>query len=166
MAAGASRRTRAAASSIASGRPSSRAQISSIACTSSPSGSNPGLAARARSTKSSAAADGSSGGTGCSRSARTRSGARLVTSTFTARRGGDELGELRSRRQHVLEVVEHEQGALVAELASEALRVGVGRAELLGERGEHEAGVGERLELDEHRSAREVAGRGGRGGQR
>ena len=66
----------------------------------------------------------------------------------------------------MLEVVEHEQGALVAELAGEALRVGVGRAELLGKRGEHEGGIGERLQLDEHGSAREVAGSRGGGGER
>ena len=82
------------------------------------------------------------------------------------RRGRDELGDLRRRRQHVLEVVEHEQGALVAELAGEALRVGVGRAELLGKRSEHETGIGERLQLDEHGSAREVACRRGGSSER
>ena len=83
--------TRAAASSIASGMPSSRRQISATAEAFWLFSSNDGLASRARSTNICTAADAASaseptgkpsGGTAYSRSSRTWSGARLVAISF------------------------------------------------------------------------------------
>ena len=74
--------------------------------------------------------------------------------------------DLRRGRQHLLEVVEHEQRPLLGELAREALGIGIARAEPLGDRGQDETGVRDRLQLDEERAAREVLGCGGGGRQR
>ena len=70
---------RAAASSTARGRPSSRAQISSRAARFSSFRANRGSAPRARSTKSATASSRRSGSTGYSCSPEMRSAARLVT---------------------------------------------------------------------------------------
>jgi hypothetical protein len=97
IACGGSSRTRAAASSMASGSPSSRQQISATAGAFALSTAKSGLTARARSMKSRTASywiscsgvGGGSrrgrvrGGTGYSRSARKRRGTRLVASTVT-----------------------------------------------------------------------------------
>ncbi len=72
---------RAAASSIASGSPSSRVQTPATASSSASSGSKPCTAARARSTKSCTADEPSSGGTGYTCSPETLTGVRLVTTT-------------------------------------------------------------------------------------
>ena len=126
---------RAAASSIASGRPSRRTQISATAGRVRVVTAKSALTARARSTKSATASycdsdvnsgrrAGSgrpSGGTGNSCSPERWSGMRLVTSSFSLRRGGEQLGDVGRRLDDVLEVVEHEQEALLGEEALEAL---------------------------------------------
>ena len=75
--------TRAAASSSASGSPSSRSQIRPIAVRSSASTSRSGRTDLARARNSSAASCGSKGGTSIRCSPRIRSGSRLVDSTPT-----------------------------------------------------------------------------------
>ena len=76
-------RIRAAASSIASGRPSSRRQISATAPTGSRSRSKSGRPALARSANNVVASSTASGGTGKIRSPSTPSASRLVASTDT-----------------------------------------------------------------------------------
>ena len=102
--------TRAAASSIASGMPSSRRQISATAV------EVPVVELEARlrvlraldeelhrrRVRAPAPAPGTpSGGTGYSRSPRTRSGARLVARTLSARRAREQLPDQRRRGQHL-----------------------------------------------------------------
>jgi hypothetical protein len=70
--------TRAAASSIASGRWSSRRQSSAASARARPTASKPGRRARARCTNSRRASSGSRGGTGYTASPETASGSRLV----------------------------------------------------------------------------------------
>ena len=93
---------RAAASSIASGRPSSRVQISTIA-------SSAASSARARRTNSSTAASTASGASGTSCSPDKRSAAWLVTSTVTPGARREQVRHHRRGVQELLEVVQDEQ---------------------------------------------------------
>ena len=142
IASGVSSFTRAAASSIASGMPSSRRQISATASAFSSVSSKLGLAACARSTKS---CDGgasrpspsprrrarASGGTGVLALAAHAQRRPARHEHLQPRRGREQLGDERRRRQHLLEVVEHEQRRLVAEALarspSTSGRLGVSR---------------------------------------
>ena len=117
---------RAAASSIASGRPSSRRQISTTAAALLSVRAKPGRAARARSTNSATAGDAASsaigtpalslalsagsdsGGTGYSRSARSPSTVRLVARITTPRTAGQQRVDVAGRVDHLLEVVQDE----------------------------------------------------------
>src|SRR5437763_6376740 len=147
-------RVRAAASSSASGSPSSRRQISTTVRALSSLNWNCGLTACARCTNSateatcaSASCGGkcslsgsASGGTANSYSPSTRSTARLVTSSLSC----GQAGELGRRREHLLEVVQQQHELLIVQEGFEALarqplptlvqaqRVGNGQYDLLG----------------------------------
>ena len=168
--------TRAAASSIASGSPSSRRQIAATAGAFSGVRAKSGRTACARSTNSRTAADAAtsstavarpssasaSGGTACSRSPETRSRTRLVTSTFSPGQAAEQVGHERRRLDHLLEVVQHQQGALVAQERRqppvERLVAGLAHAEGLGDGGGDQVGVGDRGEGDEPDAVRERVG--------
>ena len=140
---------RAAASSIASGRLSSLAQIASTVA----SGSVSRPTARARSTKSATASVGSSGSSGYSTSPEIRSGARLVASTRRPGGRGQEVGNRRCRGQEVLEVVEEQHELAVAEKAAEV----VGGADRLRDLARDEIRVDERAEGDPEDTVRDRA---------
>ena len=145
---------RAAASSIASGSPSRRAQICSIRCVVAGLERRRGLSARARRRNSSAEGFGGQ-----------RRDGELVLGA-DPQRGAARDHELRARRdreqpgqvgrgvEQLLEVVEHEQQLAAAEDGGQALALG--RAELLGDLRRHARGVVERGELDEVRAVGEV----------
>ena len=118
--------TRAAASSIASGRQSRRRQISAT----SPFAAKSELTARARCTKSSTASRSRNGSTATSHSPSTCSGSRLVTSTVRCGQEPIVSATAGGRVEQMLEVVEHEQQALVADRC----RQRVLRPERLGSR--------------------------------
>ena len=84
MSAGLSNRTRAAASSMASGSPESRSQICRMTARASSSSTRSGRNAVARAVNSSTPASASSGGTAWPRSPEMRRSSRLVTSSRTA----------------------------------------------------------------------------------
>ncbi len=160
---------RAVASSIASGRPSSRRQISATAAALSSVSANSGRTARARSTKSwiasnrlidlrglawpAAAAGSDSGGTGNSCSPRMWSASRLVTSTLQVRTGLEQLRDRAGGRRHLLEVVEDQQDELVAqpalELVEQRLLAGLGQSDRAGDGRQGGLGVGDGGEVDE-----------------
>ena len=103
-------RIRAAASSIASGSPSSRRQISATAPTGSWSRSKSGLPALARSANNVVASSTGSGATGAIRSPSTPSASLLVASTDDVRAMPNDLvDQPRGRGQDVLAVVHHQQ---------------------------------------------------------
>ena len=110
-------RTRAAASSIASGMPSRRSTICSIAFDASASGVNPGRACCARSTNSATDVERSSDGTRHATSPATPSGSRLVAST--RKRGHarkQRLDHLGRRVEHLLAVVDDQQRVEIVQL--------------------------------------------------
>ena len=128
-AAGLSIRTRAAASSIARGRPPRRSQIARTAARASSVRTRSGRCERARSTKSATPASISRGGTGYPRSPAIRSSSRLVTSDPELRGGPDDASDrLGTVRQELLEVVQEEQRDAVAQVCPERVAHGqVGR---------------------------------------
>ena len=116
--------TRAAASSMASGSPSTRRDTSAASARSSASGSKPGRAARARSRKSSTAAEraapvpssaNASGAMGTRASLATRSASRLVARIRTAGHCATSAdGDPRCLVENVLTRVEDDERAGVA----------------------------------------------------
>ena len=116
---------RAAASSIASGRPSSRRQISATSRPRSSVSSKAGSTARARAAKSRTASFAASSSNADARVRRSRaaapdtrarrdsrSGARLVARTSRRGSRGEQLGDEGRAAEELLEVVEHEQHAV------------------------------------------------------
>ena len=80
------------------------------------------------------------------------------------RRAAEQLGEQRRRREHLLEVVEHEQRPPVAQVRDERLRARLrpgrlAQAERVGDRRRHELGVADRRELDQHDAVRDSSPR-------
>ena len=125
-------RTRAAASSIASGIPSRRSAIWPIAAHASASGTKPGRACCARSTNSATAVDDSSDGTRHATSPATPIGSRLVAST--RRRGhacsSDSIISA-AGVEYLLAVVDDEQRVEIAQLLGQ--RVDERTTELLAQ---------------------------------
>ena len=145
---------RAAASSIASGRPSRRAQICSIRC------SSPGCSCSRGFERAGAAQEQLRRGLG-----RQRRDGELVLGAdpqrgaardheLRARRDGQQPGQVGRGVEQLLEVVEHEQQLAAAEHGGQAFALG--RAELLRDLRGHARGVVERGELDEVRAVGEV----------
>jgi hypothetical protein len=146
--------------------PASRRQSSPTASALSAVTSKPEDTARARSTKTATAGQAASsagpasarsgtasGCTGYSVSPRTRSGARLVTSTTSRGTGRHERRHLLGGAEQVLEVVQHQQEAQRREvLGEQALGVGTldrPGAHRAGHRGQHGARVGQGGERDD-----------------
>ena len=139
----------------------------------------------ARSTKSRTASEG--GGRGSNVGLATATGCRLQTErrhrafalageaqphpagdqNLQVRAGGEEGGDERSRLDHLLEVVEHQQqppfpqGRLESGL--NGFPAGLAHAEHVGDRLRHQARVADRVKRDVADPAGEVAGHGGRG---
>ena len=174
MAAGGSTAMRAAASSIASGRPSRRRQISATATVTSGVSSNCGSRARARAANSATAAlraaragspsPGSGSASGASgnmcSAARPRTW-RLVTSAVTPGHALQQRGHVVGGRPEMLEVVEHQQRSLLAQgvgrgaqrrAAARPMR----RTDSDGDRVGHQGRVRQRRELDAHHPHRGV----------
>ena len=166
-ASGSSSRVRAAASSIASGRPSSRRQISATAAALPSVRAKPGRTARARSTNSATAGDAASsasgtpagsagsgsGGTGYSRSARSPSTVRLVARITTPRTAGQQRVDVAGRVDHLLQVVEDQQPPVVAEVLDQGLQRRARPGQLdphrPGDARQHQLGLGDRGQRDE-----------------
>ena len=129
---------RAAASSRASGSPSRRAQIAAIAAALSVVGSKAGLTARALDTNSSTAGEriervdvrrsiGRRKGQGVHRHDAFGDQAEWLAARDEQRHPGrvaEQVGQIACRVEHLLEVVEHEQDALLAEIAEQRLASG------------------------------------------
>ena len=165
---------RAAASSIASGRPSRRTQISATAGAFAFVTAKSALTARARSMKSATASYCESDAiVGQVRRvgqverrhrvlvlAREVDGDPARDEQLQLRRGREQVGRRGRRLDEVLEVVEDEQEPLLGEEALEALGDGSGAGlaepERLRDRGQDERGVGDRRERDEEDALREV----------
>ena len=163
---------RAAASSIASGSPSSRAQICRDAAALPSSSSKPGRRRAARAANSrtasfaasasklgAASPGGASGGTGYSCSPRGASGARLVASTSSRGAAASSSADELDVRHELLEVVEHEQQRRLAELLGERLadrRPAFGDPERLRDRGAEQRRIPYRGEVDEDRAVAQL----------
>ena len=124
---GSSSPTRPAASSIASGSPSSRRHSSATAGALLSVSPKSGRRSRARSTNSAMASDTASGATGRHCSPRSRSGSRLVASTWS--RGHAATSSPSSGRgvEDVLDVVDDQQGLRAAEAAHERVLIALAR---------------------------------------
>ena len=152
--AGGSSRSRAAASSSASGMPSSRRPSSPRAAAPAGSGSKPGRTSRARLDQQvDRARPAGSGASGSSCSARSRSAVRLVTRIRDGRAGGQQRGHVGRGRQHLLEVVQHQQHRPAPQPVDEqvehrpaALRPDAERGR---DRARHLSRVGDRGQVDE-----------------
>ena len=109
----------------------------------------------ARSTKKVTASSGTSGGRSNRVSAATFSASRLVTSEPERRRGSRDEGRERRRhgREELLDVVEEQVGAPLADPCGDPLRRSVVGAEGLRDRRQHERRIAERRERDEDRAA-------------
>ena len=153
--------TRAAASSIASGSPSSRRQIARDRAR------GPRRRPERRIARAGALVeqlDGRVGGERRHRATRARrrgaATARLVTRSVIAGRGREQAADVGRRVEHLLEVVEHEQQRAVRERAGQPVEhaaVGaVGEPERAGERREDVPGVADRGERDEPRAVGEL----------
>ena len=114
---------RAAASSIASGRPSSRCTISATAASFSSLSAKPGLTAWARSTKSATACASSSGSSGYWCSPRRCSGAWLVTSSRTLGIASRMLATNGAASAKLLEVVQDEKQLIVPDPGDDAFQL-------------------------------------------
>ena len=124
ISAGQSNPQRAAASSIASGSPSTRRQISATAAALPSSRPNPGSCARARSQNNATASAASAPGASRLRqrerryrmrcSACTASGSRLVASTVTPGHAATSTADERRGTRQVLAVIDHQQQCLTA----------------------------------------------------
>ena len=157
---GVNARTRDAASSIASGRQSSRRHSSLIAADCSASITRSGASVWARSRKRRSASASASDVTGTSRSPLTINGSRLVARTVTHGHAPTSLlDDIGDRRQHVLAVVDDDQRALLAQPSGEVLdHVAVGRCsdpQARRERERHRLLDRNRGELDEPAAVRE-----------
>ena len=173
MSAGAKAATRAAASSMASGSPSSRRQISATAEALASLSAKPEFAAIARCANRRPASDSArvasrssvgsrSGGTRKTTSPAMLSGSRLVASR--RRRGqprSSVFGELGAGWQHVLAVIQDEQEALRAQDLDQLLENRLVRLfdhpQALGHRASHRAWLRERRQLDQQDAIGEVA---------
>ena len=147
---------RAAASSIASGRPSSRAQMRSM-CSASPAASS-SRESSARARRRNRSADGA---------AAERRDRQFVLAgdaqrgaaghdELRARRRGQQAADLRRRVEELLEVVDHQQQRAAREQAHQPFALG--GAQLLRDLGGDERGVGERGERDEAGAVGELRG--------
>ena len=170
IAAGESSRIRAAASSMASGSPSRRRTISATAAPFAGVSMKSGRTAIARSTNSRTASDSMSvaGSSVPARGQRQRRDGELLLARDPQRRAAghddrqlgrraQEVGDDRRPGDDLLEVVEHEQRAAVAEVLLDPVDRGtLGReqAERRGDRGGDEVGVGDRRQRHEPRAVR------------
>ena len=166
--------TRAAASSMARGRPSSRRQISATATAFSDVSAKSGWTASARATKSRTASDVAtsstprcrsssarpSGAIGTSRSPESRRRTRLVTSTVTSGQAPSRSATSGAASIDLLEVVEHQQETLVAQHGLQPLDQGLvarfPHAERRDDGGRHQTRVADRGERDDGDAVGEV----------
>ena len=132
-------RTRGAASSIASGSPSSRRQIAATASAFSSVSSKPAAALRARSTKSATDVGRRQLRDAIGPFAAEPKGRAAGREQLQAGRLGQQARERRGRGEHLLEVVEHEQHLPVAQVLAQRLKRALARllaqAERLRDRG-------------------------------
>ena len=148
----------------------SRSVSAKSGCTARARSTNSATAAYCDSSSPAATARGSgsaSGGTGNSCSPRSCSGARLVTSTFSPGTAASSSATSGAAPQHLLEVVEHQQQSPLAQVAARASRAsgspGCSRTpSAWAIAGEHQAGIGDRRQLDEEHAVREACRRVGR----
>ena len=145
-------RIRAAASSMASGSPSSCRQMSAMAGASSRPGRKPGWLARARNTNSVPASSAGNGSTGCSCSPSMPSGSRLVASTATSGQCRISRPTSSSRRiEHVFAVVQHQQQRARLQVGEHGLLdgqpVSLLHLQRRGQRVGHRTAVAERRQL-------------------
>ncbi len=165
-------RVRAAASSIASGSPSSREQIAATGLALSPPTAKSARIARALSSKSRIAAKSTMSSAAAGRRRKLERGhlellLALQVQRYPARRqdvqpgaGGEQPRDVERGLGDVLEVVEHEQRVLRDEVRREALderpRGTLLHAELGRDRADDETRLGERRQLDEDDAVLEV----------
>ena len=143
--------SRAATSSIASGRPSRRRQISCTDASASSWRTTPRAAAS--STNSVVASSSESGSSGSTRSLESLSGVRLVASIWRSGSAVEQRRDVHGRGREVLEVVEEEERPGPVEccppMASSSRLARLSHAERAGDRARHEVCVGHRGQTDE-----------------
>ncbi len=162
IAVGDSSLTRAAASSIASGRQSSRSQISAIASRSASSGSEVRAhgAGRSRNRRTASSRVSGARGNSCSPCDAQPHAARH--GDLQARARGDDRRERRGRVDDLLEVVDDEQQPAALDVGDEALlevALAVEEPERPRDRADHVAGIPDGLERHEDDAVRELVGR-------